>query len=125
VIVSVQSLIFVPEPYFNEPGYEQQMGTEQGTSRSAQYNADVREHATKWAILEMLRRPPTGFEDVVRTHFFLRRPLLLRQLERWLADAAPGAARPNAPHHRTMTKLLADVRVELDKLPDPAAKDKA
>lgn len=28
----------VPEPYFNEPGYEQEIGTEQGDKHSAEYN---------------------------------------------------------------------------------------
>lgn len=27
VLVSIQSLIFVAEPYFNEPGFESQLGT--------------------------------------------------------------------------------------------------
>lgn len=29
VLVSIQSLIFVSEPYFNEPGFEGQLGTQQ------------------------------------------------------------------------------------------------
>ena len=28
MLLSIQSLILVPEPYFNEPGYERSMGTE-------------------------------------------------------------------------------------------------
>jgi hypothetical protein len=36
--VSIQSLILVPEPYFNEPGYEQEIGTEAGEKHSAEYN---------------------------------------------------------------------------------------
>jgi hypothetical protein len=28
VLLSIQSLILVPEPYFNEPGFERTMGTE-------------------------------------------------------------------------------------------------
>ena len=31
VLISIQSLIFVAEPYFNEPGYEGQLGTPQVT----------------------------------------------------------------------------------------------
>lgn len=38
VLVSIQSLILVPEPYFNEPGYEQEIGTEAGDKHSAEYN---------------------------------------------------------------------------------------
>lgn len=38
VLVSTQSLILVPEPYFNEPGYEQEIGTDPGKKHSAEYN---------------------------------------------------------------------------------------
>ena len=41
VLVSIQSLILVPEPYFNEPGYEQEIGTEAGEKHSAEYNLGV------------------------------------------------------------------------------------
>ena len=30
VLVSIQSLILVPEPYYNEPGYERNYGTTTG-----------------------------------------------------------------------------------------------
>jgi hypothetical protein len=38
VLISIQSLILVPQPYFNEPGYENTMHTPQGAERSFQYN---------------------------------------------------------------------------------------
>lgn len=34
LFVSIQSLIFVEEPYFNEPGYEKSIGTPEGTRQS-------------------------------------------------------------------------------------------
>ncbi|CAN0462411.1 unnamed protein product, partial [Laminaria digitata] len=48
-------------------------GTEQGKTQSWEYNAKQREGTVKLAMLEMLQRPPPGFEDVVRGHFYLRR----------------------------------------------------
>jgi baculoviral IAP repeat-containing protein 6 len=39
VLVSIQSLILVPDPYFNEPGYEIEIGTDAGKKHSAEYNA--------------------------------------------------------------------------------------
>lgn len=41
VLVSIQSLILVSEPYFNEPGYERSRGTPAGTQSSKEYNASV------------------------------------------------------------------------------------
>lgn len=42
VLVSIQSLIFVDEPYYCEPGYESFMHTERGTSASKAYNLYIR-----------------------------------------------------------------------------------
>lgn len=38
VLVSIQSLILVSDPYFNEPGYEEEIGTESGSKNSDHYN---------------------------------------------------------------------------------------
>eukprot|EP00088_Acartia_fossae_P050171 TRINITY_DN5600_c0_g1_i2.p1 TRINITY_DN5600_c0_g1~~TRINITY_DN5600_c0_g1_i2.p1 ORF type:complete len:596 (+),score=127.78 TRINITY_DN5600_c0_g1_i2:132-1790(+) len=82
VLVSIQSLILCPEPYFNEPGYQSSYGTASGKHRSAQYNEEVLKNSMNWAILEPLRRPPPGFEDVVQIHFYLRRDSLIKDLEK-------------------------------------------
>jgi len=41
VLVSIQSLILVPDPYFNEPGFELEIGTENGKKHSDDYNAGL------------------------------------------------------------------------------------
>lgn len=38
VLVSIQSLILIPDPYFNEPGYERNRNTPQGSQCSNGYN---------------------------------------------------------------------------------------
>eukprot|EP01041_Mallomonas_annulata_P009359 gene9359-19411_t len=48
VLVSIQSLIFVPDPYFNEPGFEAYMGTPRGVDLSRNYNEEKREETVKW-----------------------------------------------------------------------------
>ena len=42
MLISIQSLIFVDEPYFNEPGYEGTMHTPQGDAASRAYNQNIR-----------------------------------------------------------------------------------
>lgn len=42
VLVSIQSLIFVDEPYYCEPGYEAQMHTDAGNRASKAYNLSIR-----------------------------------------------------------------------------------
>jgi len=64
VLVSIQSLILVSEPYFNEPGYERSRGTPSGTASSREYDANIRQATVKWAMLEMLRNPPACFKTV-------------------------------------------------------------
>lgn len=42
VAISIQSLILVDQPYFNEPGYEAEMGSDTGRRHSAAYNTVIR-----------------------------------------------------------------------------------
>lgn len=72
VLVSIQSLILVPEPYFNEPGYEREIGTKQGERRSLEYSMPVRENCIRWAMIENLQNPPHEFREVIMEHFRLR-----------------------------------------------------
>ena len=44
-------------------------GKAEGASSSSHYNAEVRLAALRWAMLAHLKRPPPGFEGVVRGHF--------------------------------------------------------
>ena len=43
VFISVQALILVPDPFFNEPGYERIRGTAEGDRESRNYNETIRE----------------------------------------------------------------------------------
>ncbi|CAF2055249.1 unnamed protein product [Rotaria magnacalcarata] len=86
VLVSIQSLIFVPEPYFNEPGYERTRGTATGTAQSLEYDANIRQATVRWAMLEQLRNPPACFADIVRRHFFLKRNEIIDQCDSWIRE---------------------------------------
>ena len=108
VLVSIQSLILVPQPYFNEPGYESTMGTAEGNDRSAEYNDSTRLNCARFAMLEMLRSPPLGFEEVVRTHFRLRREFIKEQLASWVAESGKVGGQ--------MAKVQEDILGELGKL---------
>ena len=56
VLVSIQSLILVDDPYFNEPGYQKSEGTQQGTTASQLYNANIRRYTMDAAILPHFQR---------------------------------------------------------------------
>mmetsp|Transcript_11168 Transcript_11168/g.16728 ORF Transcript_11168/g.16728 Transcript_11168/m.16728 type:complete len:245 (+) Transcript_11168:2-736(+) len=90
VCVSIQSLIFVEHPYFNEPGAETEIGTEHGDEASLEYNANIETSTVQWAMLDMLQNPPPGFEDIVKAHFFLQQKNICEQIDKWL----------ESPHHK-------------------------
>ena len=43
MLISIQALILVPDPFFNEPGYERIRGTAEGDRESRNYNETIRE----------------------------------------------------------------------------------
>lgn len=112
VLISVQSLIFVAQPYYNEPGYERQMGTRTGEEQSKKYNENIRLAAVEWAMLNQLRHPSPGFEKAIRTHFYLKREYVLKTVEQWLSEASP-------PAYSRLHALLQELREELEKLSAP------
>eukprot|EP00051_Salpingoeca_urceolata_P018226 m.254568 g.254568 ORF g.254568 m.254568 type:complete len:329 (-) comp19148_c0_seq9:22-1008(-) len=106
VLVSIQSLIMVEHPYFNEPGYESQENTDVGMRNSERYNDERRCQTIRLAMVGMLRNPPKGFEDVVRQHFMIMGDRIVEQCGRWARLA----------HHRASTQAGAhDWGVDMDK----------
>ncbi|XP_043255701.1 baculoviral IAP repeat-containing protein 6 [Colletes gigas] len=124
VLVSIQSLILVSEPYFNEPGYERSRGTTSGAQSSQEYNANICQATAKWAMLDQIRNPCPCFKEIIHTHFWIKRHEIVAQLEGWIRDMEMhGSDRRfgrtlslNALALRRHYRLL---REELNKLPTP------
>ncbi|CAE7271655.1 unnamed protein product [Symbiodinium microadriaticum] len=95
VLVSIQSLILVPQPYFNEPGYETQIGTPRGDSQSKAYNATVRENCIRWAMIDVLRLPMPEFAEAIKLHFKLRGPKIQETVTAWIEEADSAVHRAN------------------------------
>lgn len=64
MLVSIQSLILVPEPYFNEPGYEQYRGTPFGDQKSLAYNANIYASTVQWAMVDAIKNTSPCFKEV-------------------------------------------------------------
>ncbi|KAI8900578.1 ubiquitin-conjugating enzyme/RWD-like protein [Globomyces pollinis-pini] len=79
VILSIQAMIFVTRPYFNEPGY----GDPTNSAECLSYNRDVRWNTVRHAMIGNLKNPPVGFEDVVKTFFELKKKRIIQQLNAW------------------------------------------
>lgn len=65
VLQSICFLILVPEPYFNEPGYQASQGTRLGEEESERYNREIRVHTIRSAVLDHLTSPDAEFGDVI------------------------------------------------------------
>jgi Ubiquitin-conjugating enzyme len=89
VLGSIQSQILgVTEPYFNEGfGHEMMRNTSAGVKGSKRYNNDLRLECLRHAIIDYVKCPPQGFEEVTRLHFSLCRQRLLVQARLWTREA--------------------------------------
>ncbi|XP_060789217.1 baculoviral IAP repeat-containing protein 6 isoform X8 [Neoarius graeffei] len=124
VLVSVQSLILVCEPYFNEPGYERSRGTPSGTQSSREYDGNIRQATVKWAMLEQIRNPSPCFKEVIHKHFYLKRAEIMAQCEEWISDIQQYSSdkrvgRTMSHHAAALKRHTAQLREELLKLPCP------
>ncbi len=91
--MSIQALILVKYPYFNEPGVEQQMGTAEGNEgarvgENGGYE-QLRVATIQWAMIDQLRHPAAGFEQVPAAQACARSRARARA-EPWLPRACAG-----------------------------------
>ncbi|KAL4420087.1 hypothetical protein ABPG77_004352, partial [Micractinium sp. CCAP 211/92] len=87
VLLSLQGMIFITDPYFNEPAYEGMRGTAEGASSSLKYNSEIWLNSIRYAMIDQLRRPRPGFEAATRAHFRLLRWRIMKQCGTWLEQA--------------------------------------
>ena len=80
LLVSVQGLVLVAKPYFNEPAWEEDANTVEGEKFSRWYNQRARLLALQ-ATTACCRRPPRPFRGIVVEHFARVGPALLDSLE--------------------------------------------
>lgn len=68
VLISLQALVLNEKPYFNEAGYDTQIGRAEGEKNSISYNENAYLGTCK-SILYLLRKPPKHFEGFIQEHF--------------------------------------------------------
>ncbi|KAM7362548.1 (E3-independent) E2 ubiquitin-conjugating enzyme UBE2O [Cochliomyia hominivorax] len=83
VIVSIQGLILVPEPYFNEAGYEKQKGTQQGKENSRMYNEMVIIKMVQ-ATTKLIQNPPDIFREEICNHFKQNGLKMYERIKGWM-----------------------------------------
>ncbi|KAH7283755.1 hypothetical protein KP509_34G022600 [Ceratopteris richardii] len=90
VLVSIQGLVLNANPYFNEAGYDKQMGTAEGEKNSLAYVENSFLLSCK-SMLYLIRRPPMHFEDFVKDHFRRRGPFILRACHAYMQGSPVGS----------------------------------
>jgi len=109
VAISIQALILVEQPWANEPGYERSLHTQAGQAQARAYNTELLPSTVKWAMIDMLKQPPTGFEAVVRTHFALKADAVRKQLTAWTVQSHDNeAVRKSFAVQQLVLQLLLD-----------------
>jgi baculoviral IAP repeat-containing protein 6 len=85
VICSVQAQILgMDEPYFNEPGYEKSRHTPDGIRNSQDYNEHLYPESIRWGIVDMIKNPPETMEEVIKTHFKMKKDEIIETTGKWL-----------------------------------------
>lgn len=87
IMISIQSIVMNPDPYFNEPGFEKGYNTEEGKIKSVKYNHPVRLNCMKWAMVDAIRKPVPGFENAILTHFKLKEQYIRDTCAVWVSEA--------------------------------------
>ncbi|XAR66465.1 Ubiquitin--protein ligase [Bertholletia excelsa] len=89
VLLSLQALVLNEKPYFNEAGYDKQMGRTEGEKNSVSYNENAFLLSCK-SMLYILRKPPEHFEAFVEEHFSRRSKNILLACEGYMEGAPVG-----------------------------------
>lgn len=85
VLVSIQSLIFVADPYYNEPLFGLLQAMDFVQKQSQEHNANIRRHTLRHAILPFLHGSSAfpEFRDVMRQHYRFKTDSVQRQVQQW------------------------------------------
>jgi len=108
VLVSIQGLVLVPDPYYNEPGYAPT--TKAMRDASTKYNLQIRLYTLQYAMRDILQSTLAGnspypeFSDVVTAHLGQLASSIRETIQEW--NNQDGSA----------TALVTEMKTLLDKL---------
>ena len=93
VLISIQSIIMSDLVYYNEPSCESEMGTSQGEAKNEAYSNIVRYANIKFAMIEQIKKPSKGFEEVIKRHFYLKKDQILKEVREWIKRSKTAVAK--------------------------------
>ncbi|CAH9057010.1 unnamed protein product [Cuscuta europaea] len=95
VLVSLQGLVLNSKPYFNEAGYDKQVGTAEGEKNSLSYNENTFLLNCK-TMMYLMRKPLKDFEELVTEHFKRRGYYILKACDAYMKGYLIGTLNPDA-----------------------------
>ena len=87
ILMSLQAIVMSEEVYFNEPGFEGELGKPIGDKKNRGYCNIVRYGNIKYAMTDQIKNPPQGFESVIRRHFYIKKNEILKDVHKWIEHA--------------------------------------
>jgi ubiquitin-protein ligase len=87
LIISIQSLVMNEDIYYNEPSFEKSKGSPAARSLNTAYSNIVKYCNVRFAMIDQIKKPPQGFEEVVKAHFSLKKEAILKTVQKWVQDA--------------------------------------
>ena len=111
LFISVQSQILVPDPFYNEPGYESRYNSPEGREQSRQYSNERRWYTMVHAMYDLLANPNAypEFTDVIQNHFRLKKNYIKQLCDKWVAE-------PKNNFEKQTIEIASKVKALLDKL---------
>ncbi len=85
------------------------MSTSSGKSASQSYNDNIRQQNIRWAMVDQLKNPSRGFEEVIRNHFCLKKDIVVEEILGWIKESSKSQA-------DTLEKLLEEFKKEVEKI---------
>ncbi|XP_036388965.1 (E3-independent) E2 ubiquitin-conjugating enzyme UBE2O isoform X1 [Megalops cyprinoides] len=101
VLISIQGLILVNEPYYNEAGFDSDRGLQEGYENSRCYNEMALIKMVQ-SMTQLLQQPVEVFQQEIREHFACSGWRLVHRLESWL-ELNEAAERGAGPHREGRT----------------------
>ncbi|CAN8315995.1 unnamed protein product [Cochlearia groenlandica] len=91
ILLSFQALVLNEKPYFNEAGYDKQLGRAEGEKNSVSYNENAFLITCK-SMISLLRKPPKHFEVLVKDHFTNRGQHVLAACKAYMEGVPVGSS---------------------------------
>ena len=83
VMLSIQSLIMDNNIIHKEPGFDNYPSN---CPENLTYQNEVKYGNIKYAMIENIKKPPLGFEEVIRNHFKCKKEEILKTVDKWTQE---------------------------------------